>query len=88
MELTTHLVKMKDFYNEIKILYPLWDVQPNLEKLNNPKTIMIINHSTITITHSSLGPWDEKHTLQNSWSVCSNNQLIKMRYLRETKKYK
>ena len=88
MELTTHLVKMKDFYNEIKILYPLWDVQPNLEKLNNPKTIMIIIHSTITITHSSLGPWDEKHTLQNSWNVCSNNQLIKMRYLRETKKYK
>ena len=32
MELTTHLVKMKLFDNEIKILYPLWGVQPYLEK--------------------------------------------------------
>ena len=32
MEFTTHLVKMKDFYNQIKILYSLWGVQPNIEK--------------------------------------------------------
>ena len=32
MELTTYLLKRKDFYNQIKILYSLWDVQPNLEK--------------------------------------------------------
>ena len=34
MELKTHLLKKKkkDFYNQIKILYPLWGVQPNLEK--------------------------------------------------------
>ena len=69
MELTTHLVKMKDFYNEIKILYHLCGVQPNLKKVNNPKTIMIIIHSTITIIHSSLQAWDEKHTLQNRVST-------------------
>ena len=32
MELTTHLLKIKDFYNKIKIPYPLWGIQPNLEK--------------------------------------------------------
>ena len=31
MEFTTYLWKRKDFYNQIKILYPLWGVQPNLE---------------------------------------------------------
>ena len=31
MELTTLLLKNKDFYNQIKILYPLLCVQPNLE---------------------------------------------------------
>ena len=56
MKLTTHLVKMKDFYNEIKILYPLWGVKPNPEKVNNPNAIMIIIHSIITIIYSSLGP--------------------------------
>ena len=33
MELTTHLLKKK-IYNQIKILYPLWGVQPNLENQN------------------------------------------------------
>ena len=56
MDLTTHLVKKKGFYNQIKILYPLWCVQPNLEKTNNPIKIMIIIYLTITIIHSSLGP--------------------------------
>ena len=32
MELTIYLLKRKDFYNKIKILYSLWGVQPNLEK--------------------------------------------------------
>ena len=59
MEFTTHLVKMKDFYNQIKILHHLWGVQPNLEKENNPNTIMIIIHSTITIILSSLGTWEK-----------------------------
>ena len=31
MELTTHLLKSKGFFNQIKILYTLWGVQPNLE---------------------------------------------------------
>ena len=31
MEFATHLLKRKDFYNKIKILYPLWGVQPNLK---------------------------------------------------------
>ena len=69
MDLTTHLVKKKGFYNQIKILYPLWCVQPNLEKTNNPITIIIIVYLTITIIHSYLGPWDEKHTLQNRVST-------------------
>ena len=30
MNLTTHLLKKN--YNQIKILNPLWGVQPNLEK--------------------------------------------------------
>ena len=34
MELITHLLKSKDFYNQIKIIYPLWGVQPNLKKNN------------------------------------------------------
>ena len=32
MELITHLFKSKDFYNKIKILYPLWGVENNNEK--------------------------------------------------------
>ena len=35
MEFTTHVLKRKDFYNQIKILYPLCGVEPNIE---NKKT--------------------------------------------------
>ena len=31
MELTTSILKVKLFYNEIKILYPLWGILPNLK---------------------------------------------------------
>ena len=31
MELIAHLLKRKYSYNQIKILYPLWGVQPNLK---------------------------------------------------------
>ena len=41
MELTTHLLKNKGFYNQIKILYPLCGVQPNLE---NNKAQIITNY--------------------------------------------
>ena len=41
MELTIHQLKWKDFYNQIKILYPLWDVQPNLK---NQKANIISIH--------------------------------------------
>ena len=42
MELRTHLLKRKYYYNEIKILYPLWVVQPNLEKTKNLIIIITI----------------------------------------------
>ena len=44
MELTTYQLKRKVFYYEIKILYPLWGVQPNLENNNQ----IIINHNRYT----------------------------------------
>ena len=44
MELTTYQLKRKVFYYEIKILYPLWGVQPNLENSNQ----IIINHNRYT----------------------------------------
>ena len=49
MELTTHLLKRKYFNNQIKILYPLWGIQPNLE---NQKAIESIKnfHSIEEIT--------------------------------------
>ena len=64
-ELTTHLLKRNDFYNQIKILYPLWGVQPNLEnqksveslkafhsiELIQPITIIII---VLTYEYSSI----------------------------------
>ena len=43
-ELTTHLLNNKDFYNQIKILYPLWGVQPKLEN-NNQRSYHDYNQS-------------------------------------------
>ena len=39
MELTTHILKSKDFYNQIKTIYLFWDVQPNLENNNQISSI-------------------------------------------------
>ena len=44
MELTTHLLKRKYFYNKIKILYPSWGAQPKLEN-QMAKIISIHIHS-------------------------------------------
>ena len=51
MELITYLMKRKDFYNKIKILYPLWGVQLNLE---NQK-------ANITSIHIHLFNWTNKN---------------------------
>ena len=50
-ELTTHLLKRKYFCNQIKILYPLWGVQPNLENNNQRSSIYpnIINKPKLII---------------------------------------
>ena len=64
MELTIYLLKRKDFYNKIKILYSLWGVQPNLEK-NKISHLSIFmkwkkkkNKKKTPCIHP-LGPWDE-----------------------------
>ena len=44
MELTTHLLKKK-IYNQIKILYPLWGVQPNLENQKTYDISITVNQS-------------------------------------------
>ena len=43
-ELTTHLLKNKYFYNQIKIIYPLWGLQPKLEN-NNQRAYHNYNQS-------------------------------------------
>ena len=52
MELTTHLLKSKIFYNQIKILYPIWGVQSNLENKRHIISIHIHSNEQITINHN------------------------------------
>ena len=49
-ELTTYLLKRKDFYNQIKILYSLQGVKPNLENKKHRWHPFIIIHSIESIT--------------------------------------
>ena len=58
MELTTHLLKRKKNYNQIKILYPLWGVQPNLEIKRHIISTHIHSNEQITINDDYNHPID------------------------------
>ena len=54
MELITNLLKRKNFFNQIKILYPLWGVQP-ISRKSQIIYIHLIEKIKVNFTHSFLG---------------------------------